>query len=111
MAFYFSKALAITLSSIPSEILVDFPRLSSLFVVFSLIVFLFCFAIPDSIKVGVFGALTPSGCSPSFEVEMSTVGANVDLEDVATPWVGHLETKEACDPTISFDVSRNLARC
>lgn len=59
----------------------------------------------DSIRIGVHGAVSPAGCSSSFTVKASP-GASIDLEEeVDTPWEGHLETKEACDPTIAFDVS------
>lgn len=68
----------------------------------------------------------PSGCSPAFYVESNavatvapTVGNTVastaegtpeatatptNGEDADSPWIGHLETKEPCDSTISFDV-------
>lgn len=68
-------------------------------------------AISDSIKVGVFGAAAPHGCSPAFTVNSQTLGAIIDPEamvDVASPWVGHLETKQPCDPSIAFDVGTRL---
>ncbi|CAM9761421.1 unnamed protein product [Ectocarpus sp. 8 AP-2014] len=62
-----------------------------------------------SIKVGVFGATSPSGCSPVFSVVATNSGI-IDTGAVGTgtvvpsPWDGYAFPKPACDPTIPVTV-------
>ncbi|CAN0343007.1 unnamed protein product, partial [Ectocarpus sp. 12 AP-2014] len=58
-----------------------------------------------SIKVGVFGATSPSGCSPVFSVVATNSGVidtgAVGIDTVVpSPWDGYAFPKPACDPTI-----------
>ncbi|CAN0190743.1 unnamed protein product [Ectocarpus sp. 6 AP-2014] len=62
-----------------------------------------------SIKVGVFGATSPSGCSPVFSVVATNSGV-INTGAVGTdtvvpsPWDGYAFPKPACDPTIPVTV-------
>ncbi|CAM9884349.1 unnamed protein product [Scytosiphon promiscuus] len=63
-----------------------------------------------SIKVGLFGALSPSGCSPTFYIEALEALGVADVSDVGvgivvpTPWEGYLFPKPECDASIPVEV-------
>lgn len=65
---------------------------------------------PDSIAVSLFGAASPAGCSPGFNVVGSALGvvnnATIGVETVVpSPWGDEYRfEKPACDPTIPIEV-------
>lgn len=64
----------------------------------------------DSIKVGLFGALSPTGCSPPFYIQaLASLGVANSSEVgtgivVPTPWEGYLFPKPDCDADIPVEV-------
>lgn len=96
-----------------TELLFGAPVSSPFFLrLYEILLFAACAKITtDSVKVGVFGATSPSGCSPAFNVKGSVIIVVPNSESIGvdhvvpSPWGDEFRfPKPACDPTIPVQV-------